>query len=78
MGFQFHTSLVSIFLLLLLFSLSVSGRPTTFLQDFKVTWADTHLRQIDGGRAIQLVLDQSSGTIIFCLEKKNGFLIPWI
>ncbi|KAG6646880.1 hypothetical protein CIPAW_07G039000 [Carya illinoinensis] len=37
------------------------GRPTTFLQGFKVTWADYHIKQIDGGRAIQLTLDQNSG-----------------
>lgn len=39
----------------------VLGRPATFLEDFKVTWSDAHLRQIEGGRAIQLVLDQNSG-----------------
>lgn len=47
--------------LLLAFSLSVSGRPATFLQDFHVTWADTHIKQMEGGRAIQLILDQNSG-----------------
>ncbi|KAJ0097707.1 hypothetical protein Patl1_28446 [Pistacia atlantica] len=45
----------------LAFCLSVSGRPATFLQDFKVTWSESHIRQIDAGRAIQLVLDQNSG-----------------
>ncbi|XP_019056666.1 PREDICTED: probable xyloglucan endotransglucosylase/hydrolase protein 6 [Tarenaya hassleriana] len=39
----------------------ISSRPATFLQDFKVAWSDSHIRQIDGGRAIQLVLDQNSG-----------------
>lgn len=43
-------------------SSSVSARPATFLQDFQVTWSDSHIRQLDGGRAIQLVLDQTSGT----------------
>ncbi|XP_044479258.1 probable xyloglucan endotransglucosylase/hydrolase protein 6 [Mangifera indica] len=43
------------------FFLSVSGRPATFLEDFRVTWAESHIRQIDAGRAIQLVLDQNSG-----------------
>ncbi|CAI0405436.1 unnamed protein product [Linum tenue] len=38
-----------------------SSRPTTFAQDFQVAWADTHVRQIDGGRAVQLLLDQNSG-----------------
>ncbi|XP_031480252.1 probable xyloglucan endotransglucosylase/hydrolase protein 7 [Nymphaea colorata] len=37
------------------------SRPATFLQDFRITWADTHIKQIQGGTAIQLILDQSSG-----------------
>ncbi|KAF2295672.1 hypothetical protein GH714_033542 [Hevea brasiliensis] len=37
--------------------LTISGSS----RDFKVTWSESHIRQIDGGRAIQLVLDQSSG-----------------
>ncbi|KAL1061256.1 hypothetical protein V6Z11_1Z018000 [Gossypium hirsutum] len=41
-------------------SISVSGRPTTFLEDFRITWSDSHIKQIDGGRAIQLILDQNS------------------
>lgn len=49
-----------------LFSCSVSGRPATFLQDFRVTWSDSHLRQIEGGKAIQLILDQSSGANFSC------------
>ncbi|KAI4315111.1 hypothetical protein L6164_027957 [Bauhinia variegata] len=49
------------FLWLLLSAPSVWGRPATFLQDFRVTWSDTHIKQIDGGRAIQLILDQNSG-----------------
>ncbi|KAA8531516.1 hypothetical protein F0562_006131 [Nyssa sinensis] len=52
---------VSLFLHVLAFSLSVSGRPATFLQDFRITWSDWHIKQIDGGRAIQLILDQNSG-----------------
>lgn len=39
----------------------VWGRPATFLQDFEITWSETHIRQIDQGRAIQLILDQNSG-----------------
>lgn len=39
----------------------VSGRPATFQQDFKVTWADSHLKLVEGGKAIQLVLDRNSG-----------------
>lgn len=38
------------------------GRPATFQQDFRVTWSESHIRQINGGQAIQLVLDQNSGT----------------
>lgn len=37
------------------------ARPATYFQDFRTTWGDTHIRQLDGGRAIQLVLDQNSG-----------------
>ncbi|XP_042493967.1 probable xyloglucan endotransglucosylase/hydrolase protein 6 [Macadamia integrifolia] len=40
---------------------SLWARPATFVQDFRVTWSDSHIRQINGGNAIQLVLDQSSG-----------------
>lgn len=50
-----------VYVLLLLLSLSVSAKPATFQQDFKVTWADTHIRPVERGRAIQLKLDQSSG-----------------
>ncbi|KAL0395855.1 UNVERIFIED_CONTAM: putative xyloglucan endotransglucosylase/hydrolase protein 7 [Sesamum calycinum] len=46
---------------LALFSLTVIARPATFLQDFRVTWSDSHIRQIEGGNAVQLVLDQNSG-----------------
>lgn len=52
---------VFLFFSFLAFPLNVSARPATFLQDFRVTWSDSHIRQIDGGRAIQLVLDQYSG-----------------
>lgn len=37
------------------------ARPATFLQDFRITWSDYHIKQIDQGRAIQLILDQNSG-----------------
>nr|BAN09212.1 xyloglucan endotransglucosylase/hydrolase [Eustoma grandiflorum] len=45
----------------LTFSFFVHGRPATFLQDFRVTWSDSHIKQIDGGSAVQLILDQNSG-----------------
>ena len=49
-------------LIFLSFLLWATARPATFLQDFRITWSDSHIRQIEGGRAIQLVLDQNSGT----------------
>ena len=45
-------------------SVVVSGRPTTFLEDFRVTWADSHVKELDGGRGIQLLLDRSSGKMV--------------
>ncbi|KAL8160349.1 hypothetical protein V2J09_001886 [Rumex salicifolius] len=39
----------------------VVGKPATFQQDFKVTWADSHLKLVEGGKSIQLILDRSSG-----------------
>lgn len=53
---------MSLYVVVLLPFSSVYGRPATFQQDFQVTWSDSHIRKIDGGRAIQLVLDQNSGT----------------
>ncbi|XP_057762046.1 probable xyloglucan endotransglucosylase/hydrolase protein 6 [Arachis stenosperma] len=47
---------------LVLSGVSVWGKPVTFLQDFRVTWSDSHIRQIDNqGTAIQLILDRNSG-----------------
>ncbi|KAH9304766.1 hypothetical protein KI387_009170 [Taxus chinensis] len=42
----------------------VNGRPATFWEDFHITWADDHIKQTSGlnGNAIQLVLDQASGS----------------
>lgn len=62
---------LSLLCFLSLFSLSAFARPATFLQDFHVTWSDSHIRQIDGGRAIQLVLDQNSG------KKPFNYYIFW-
>ncbi|KAH7520354.1 hypothetical protein FEM48_Zijuj08G0135100 [Ziziphus jujuba var. spinosa] len=56
-----RNSVASLCFCILLYSVSVGARPATFLEDFRITWADSHIRQLDGGRAIQLVLDQSSG-----------------
>lgn len=59
--------LILCLLALALSCLSVNGRPATFSQDFRIAWADSHVRQLDGGRAIQLTLDQSSGRSIIIL-----------
>ncbi|KAG6392537.1 hypothetical protein SASPL_146761 [Salvia splendens] len=58
---RFILCLLALALALALCCLSVNGRPATFSQDFRIAWADSHVRQLDGGRAIQLTLDQSSG-----------------
>lgn len=54
---------VSVCIVALSGSVSVKGRPATFEQDFRIAWADNHVKQIEGGRAIQLTLDQSSGRL---------------
>ncbi|XP_058068053.1 probable xyloglucan endotransglucosylase/hydrolase protein 6 [Magnolia sinica] len=54
---------------LLIFSLSLGlmliqpsiAKPATFIQDFRVTWAESHIKQMENGIAIQLLLDRSSG-----------------
>ncbi|XP_024977684.1 probable xyloglucan endotransglucosylase/hydrolase protein 6 [Cynara cardunculus var. scolymus] len=38
-----------------------NAKPATFLQDFRTTWSDSHIKQLDGGKGIQLLLDQNSG-----------------
>ncbi|GAB2279227.1 Probable xyloglucan endotransglucosylase/hydrolase protein 6 [Dionaea muscipula] len=40
---------------------SVSARPASFYQDFKVTWSDNHIKPVEGGNAIQLLLDRYAG-----------------
>lgn len=42
----------------------VLSRPAKFEDDFRITWSDAHITQIDGGQAIQLKLDPSSGSYI--------------
>lgn len=57
------SALVFVFCAVVAFSsYDVSARPATFLQDFKVFYADYHVKQVEGGRAVQLILDQSSGS----------------
>jgi len=55
---DFYILLLSWFLVS---SVCVWARPATFVQDFQVTWSESHIKQIDQGRAIQLILDQNSG-----------------
>ncbi|TYI54163.1 hypothetical protein E1A91_D11G056300v1 [Gossypium mustelinum] len=61
MGMGLRNGFLLILSCVVTLSLSVLGRPATFLEDFRITWSDSHIRQIDGGRAIELVLDQNSG-----------------
>ncbi|XP_072970069.1 probable xyloglucan endotransglucosylase/hydrolase protein 7 [Typha angustifolia] len=37
------------------------AKPANFARDFHVTWAQSHIKQLDNGTSIQLLLDQSSG-----------------
>nr|GEX91652.1 xyloglucan endotransglycosylase [Tanacetum cinerariifolium] len=39
--------------------LSAAAKPATFLQDFRVTWSDSHIKQLDGEKGFQL-LEQNS------------------
>ncbi|RRT66183.1 hypothetical protein B296_00038419, partial [Ensete ventricosum] len=56
-----HTAVLSVIFPFLALVAFVGARPATFLQDFRITWADTHIKQLQGGTAIQLKLDPSSG-----------------
>ena len=56
-----HTAVLSVIFPFLVLVALVGARPATFLQDFRITWADTHIKQLQGGTAIQLKLDPSSG-----------------
>lgn len=47
----------------------VQARPATFSEAFRVTWGADHLRQTEGGKAIQLKLDQSSGSGFSSMNK---------
>lgn len=55
------THFLCIVTLCTLMFIKISARPTTFAEDFKAAWSGSHIRQVDGGKAIQLVLDQSTG-----------------
>ncbi|KAH9304764.1 hypothetical protein KI387_009168 [Taxus chinensis] len=53
-----------LFIVFLGFLSSVNARPATFWEDFRVTWANDHINQtsVGNGNAIQMVLDQASGS----------------
>ncbi|KAL9241740.1 hypothetical protein vseg_015813 [Gypsophila vaccaria] len=53
--------MIMLYIILLVLFVDVSAKPATFVQDFKVTWSDSHLKLVEGGNAIQLTLDQNSG-----------------
>lgn len=59
--YPFRNFLLILLLWIVLSAVSIWGRPATFQQDFHVTWSDSHIKQIDQGRTIQLTLDQNSG-----------------
>eukprot|EP01018_Ginkgo_biloba_P003173 Gb_22327 [translate_table: standard] len=40
----------------------VSGISGNFLQDFDISWAPDHVKLLDGGNQLQLVLDRSTGS----------------
>lgn len=58
-----ETPFLCIAILCTLMFIQISARPTTFAEDFKAAWSESHIRQVDGGKAIQLVLDQSTGIL---------------
>lgn len=47
------------------------AKPATFLQDFHATWSEAHIKQLENGTAIQLLLDQSSGMYDFPFSISN-------
>ncbi|XP_031481426.1 probable xyloglucan endotransglucosylase/hydrolase protein 6 [Nymphaea colorata] len=61
---SFSCSPPTLSLLLLLLSVAQCGygRKVGFLQNFRVTWSGSHVRQLEDGSSIQLSLDQSSGS----------------
>lgn len=56
-------AMASLFLVVLFFQAS-TGKPATFFEDFHITWAESHIKQLENGTSIQLLLDPSSGTKI--------------
>jgi len=64
---------VLMLLIVLTEGLSVDAHPARFWEDFRITWGDDHIKQIssDSGNAIQVVLDQSSGS---GFASKNQYL----
>lgn len=61
-GRAFFNVLFILFPLLFLLALPPSvAKPAIFARDFHATWADSHIKQLNSGTAIQLSLDPSSG-----------------
>lgn len=54
-------AMASLFLVVLFFQAS-TAKPATFFEDFHITWAESHIKQLENGTSIQLLLDPSSGT----------------
>uniref|UniRef100_A0A7N0T5E6 Xyloglucan endotransglucosylase/hydrolase n=1 Tax=Kalanchoe fedtschenkoi TaxID=63787 RepID=A0A7N0T5E6_KALFE len=61
MRMNISISVFTLCFVLLVSTTLVFGRPATFQEDFRITWSDSHVNEINGGTAIRLVLDQSSG-----------------
>ncbi|KAH9319149.1 hypothetical protein KI387_020918, partial [Taxus chinensis] len=48
-------------IVLLFLGFSVRARPVSFVEDFKVTWGEDHVKRMADNNSIQLILDQSAG-----------------
>lgn len=67
-------TVLCVILYVLALSCSVIARPATFLQYFRVAWSDSHIRQMEEGKAIQLLLDQTSGNICTMFINRSTLL----
>ncbi|KAK1323805.1 putative xyloglucan endotransglucosylase/hydrolase protein 7 [Acorus calamus] len=62
MAKQFSLPLL-LHLLLIFFSFNATqSRPASFEHDFYITWSSNHVKPVQNGTCIQLLLDQSSGS----------------
>lgn len=57
--------------LLLLGCLTAAGAAGNYFRDFDVTWGQDHARFLQHGQALQLLLDQDSGS---CITSKKEYL----